>query len=32
MVWFIPPLSVSVVFKRVRRTSVLLILRVKLGR
>jgi hypothetical protein len=31
MMWFVPRISVSVLFKRVRRTSVTLILRVKLG-
>ncbi len=31
MMWFLPRISVSVVYKRVRRTSVILILRVKLG-
>ncbi len=30
-VWFIPHISVSVFFRRVRRTSVVLILREKLG-
>ena len=31
MVWFVPRFRVSVVFKRVRRTSLTLILRVQLG-
>jgi hypothetical protein len=31
MVWLVPRFRVSVVFKRVRRTSLLLILRIQLG-